>query len=192
MLRYYLLSQFRPGEDGDFSTEQVRVVRDSDLADQLGNLVSRVAAMVARYRQARVPEPDSRDASTTLQSVSEGLLEDVDGAMDAFELNRAISRIWELVREANRYVVTEAPWDLAKQTDSAAEAHLSTVLYNLVEALRLIAVFVHPFLPSTGQKIAAVLNLGEGWERLSKGAAKWGGTRSGTAIGSTAPLFPKV
>jgi methionyl-tRNA synthetase len=190
-LRFYLLSQFRPGDDGNFSSSQLSVARDHDLADQLGNLVSRVAAMVTRYRSGHVTRADGYGGDNKLIRVTEGLLEDVDRAMDAFEVNRAIGRIWEVVREANRYAVTEAPWELAKETSSAAEARLSAVLYDLAEALRLIAAFTSPFLPATAGKIASVLDLPEGWDRLSEVSATWGAMPLGTTVGAAVPLFPK-
>jgi methionyl-tRNA synthetase len=188
-LRYYLLSQFRAADDGDFSVEQLRLVRDNDLADQLGNLVSRVAAMIGRYRDGRIPAPNSADDPITRSA--ESLLRDVDRAVESFEIDRALRRVWELVREANRHVVEQEPWVLSKETSSASQEGLSTVLYNLAEVLRIVAVFSSPFIPSAAREIAKILGLPAGWERISEASAEWGGTRPGTELAPARALFPK-
>ena len=139
VLRYYLLSYFAPAKDGDFTVEQLRGVRDNDLADQLGNLVSRVASMLDRYCEGSVPSPAAGNgAQETPFSTIAGLLEDVDRHMHAFEIDRAVRRTWDVIREANRFVVAEAPWDLARQSDDVSRQRLLSVLYHLVEAIRVI------------------------------------------------------
>jgi methionyl-tRNA synthetase len=191
-LRYYLLSQFQPAGDGDFSVERLRVVHDNDLADQLGNLVSRVASMIGRYCDGRVPAPgDMGPEDEALFNSAQGLLQAVDDAVDAFEVDRAVRRIWEVVREANRYVVEQEPWTLARDPGQDARRRLSIVLYNLAEAIRILAMFSSPFIPSKAAEIASRFSLGEGWNRLSGQAARWGMTRAGTRVEAAAALFPK-
>ena len=192
VLRYYLLSQFPPANDGDFTVEQLRIVRDNDLADQLGNLVSRVAAMIDRYCDGRVPSPPAgqRTGETAFSTIA-GLLEDTDSHVDAFEIDRAVRRTWDVVREANRYVVAQAPWQLARRSDDASREKLSSVLYQLVEGIRVIAAFVSPYIPSKATEIAEQFSLGAGWTRLSQDTLRWGRTAPGTPVASAPALFPK-
>jgi methionyl-tRNA synthetase len=192
VLRYYLLSRFRSGEDGDLSVAELRRVRDNDLADQLGNLVSRVAAMIRRYRDGRVPQPGPRTRrDDQLLRSALGVLEDVDEAIERYEPYRAVNRVWNVVRAANRYVVEEQPWELAKRSRPPSGDRLSTVLYNLAEAVRLVAIFAAPFIPSKAADIAAAFSLPSGWEQLSEHSARWGGTVPGARVAAVSPLFPK-
>lgn len=193
VLRYYLLSQFAPANDGDFAVERLRMVRDNDLADQLGNLVSRVAAMIDRYCDGRVPSPPpSQCTDEPVFSTIFGLLEDVDRHMNAFEIDRAVRRTWDVVREVNRYVVAQAPWELARASDDASREKLSWVLYQLVEAIRVIAAFVSPYIPSKATEIAEQFSLGTDWTRLSQETLRWGQTAPGTPVDSARALFPKT
>jgi methionyl-tRNA synthetase len=192
VLRYYLLSQFRPAQDGDFSVDHLRRVRDNDLADQLGNLVSRVIAMIARYRDGRVPHPGIRETSDdSLVRSAEGLPEDVDAALESFEVDRAVRRVWDVVREANKYVVEQKPWLLAGDPSAEGQNRLSSVLYNLAEAIRIVAVFGAPFIPCKAESIASAFGLGRGWEHISAETARWGGTVPGALVTTMPPLFPK-
>lgn len=191
-LRYYLLSQFHPASDGDFSPDQVRVVHDNDLADQLGNLVGRVASMVGRYCGGHVPAPDALDAGAERLFESVGLLlEDVDSYMASFEVNRALRRIWQVVREANRYVVEQEPWRLAREGTPASERQLRTVLYNLTEAIRIVVAFAAPYIPVKAREVAEAFSFGQVWDELSEAQTRWGGTKPGSPVRSAGVLFPK-
>jgi len=191
-LRYYLLSQLRPAHDGDFSAANLRVVYEHDLADQLGNLVSRVASMVQRYAEGRVPPRGDahRDDSRLIESTN-GILQDVDAAMANFEIDRAVQRVWDVVREANRYVVEQRPWDLARDPALHAQRRLSSVLYNLVEAIRIVTAFGSAFIPSKAAEIASVFSIDEGWNRLTERTTTWGTTSAGSRVHVSGPIFPK-
>jgi methionyl-tRNA synthetase len=192
VLRYYLLSQFHPAGDGDFSVEQLRTVHDNELADQLGNLVSRVGSMIRRYFDGRVPVPgEAAPEDEALLKSADGLLQAVDAAMDAFEIDRAVRRIWEVVREANRYVVEREPWTLARDPTGDVRRRLSTILYNLAEAIRIVAIFSSPIIPSKAAEIAATFSLGNGWNRLSERTTRWGVTEPGARVEAAGALFPK-
>ena len=192
-LRYYLLSQFPPARDGDFSLEQLRVVHDNDLADQLGNLVSRISSMITRYSGGLTPAPgDALGTEEPLVRSAEGLLADVDTAMANFEADRALDRIWDVVREANRYVVEQEPWNLARDLRRDARRRLSSILYNLSEAIRVVAMFSSPFIPSKAAEIASRFSLRGGWNRLSESAVKWGRTEPGARVRAGEALFPKI
>ena len=191
-LRYYLLSQFSAGSDGDFSAEQVRVVHDNDLADQWGNLVGRVASMIERYCGGQVPVPEAIDAGAgPLLKSADSLLEDVDTHMRNFEVNRAVRRTWDVVREANRYVVEQEPWSLARQATEDSEPKLRTVLYNLTEAIRIVVAFASPYIPVKAREVAQTFSFGERWDELSDGQTRWGMTKPGTPVRRVGVLFPK-
>jgi methionyl-tRNA synthetase len=191
-LRYYLLGQFRTGEDGHFSIDNLVRAHDADLADQYGNLVGRVAGMIQRFRGGAVPAPIEREpADDALAAAASGLLERVDFDLDAFELDRAVHRVWDFVRRVNRYAVEQAPWSLSKDRRPAAQDRLSTVLYNLADAVRIATAFAGPFIPGAAQRAAGAFGLGTEWWRLTTESTRWGGTRPGVGIELLPPLFPK-
>jgi len=201
-LRYYLLRHIRSTDDGDFSVERFVRAYNADLADQLGNLLSRTVGMIGRYCDGVVPAPaaESDDVDRRLSAVAEGLRARVDTALDQFLTHEAIAAVWELVDAANKYVVLVKPWTLAKRQKQAADpaeaaeigARLGGVLYNLVEALRLSAIYGQPFVPRTAEAIAAqlgvVLDAGGDWAERTR----WGGYPAGTRLQPGSMLFPKL
>lgn len=196
-LRYYLLREIRAAEDGDFALERFIRAYNQDLADQLGNLLNRTLNMVSRYYGGAVPAPGAaEEADQRLVSIADALPERVDHALDAFAPEDALAAIWELVGAANKYVADTEPWTLAKQRkaspESGAEQRLATVLYNLVEALRLTAHYCVPFLPATAEAVAAQLGVtletGGKWAET----VRWGGYPAGTAVQPGSILFPKL
>ncbi len=141
VVRYFLLRHVRTTEDGDFTRERLVRARDADLADQLGNLVSRVVSMVQRYVDGVVP-------------VAEGtrhgdLAAEVDRALERFEIHDALAAIWRVVEDANRFIVETKPWELARDADP----RLPGVLGELCASIRLVADELEPFLPRTGAEI---------------------------------------
>jgi methionyl-tRNA synthetase len=163
----------------------VRERYERELGNDLGNLLSRTTAMVARYRGGSVtavPTPDSEVAA-----ILAPLGADVAERLDAFDLTGALERIWEVVRGLNRHVETTAPWQLAKD-DARAEA-LDRVLYDLVDGLRAVAVALASYLPETAERI--LLALGQpvvlDWTEVAYGRA---GSASG--VEPAPPLFPRV
>ena len=189
-LRYYLLRKIKATEDGDFTLDGFIQTINTDLADQLGNLLSRFAGMVSRYRQGVVPGPGSQSAlDKELIHEAQGLAQRVDEAMRCFAPHAALAAIWQLIRAANKYVVEVAPWQLAKRQheDDAAKRRLDTTLYNLAETLRLVAYFCRPFLPVTAANIQRQLGLAN---EPNDGAA-WGTTPANTRIQPDGVLFPK-
>jgi methionyl-tRNA synthetase len=193
-LRYYLLRAIPATEDADFSLERFRQLYNSDLADALGNLVNRVTSMIGRYHAGAVPAPGAAaDEDQPLLAIAAGLGERVAAAMERFAPHEALAAVWELVDEANRYVERSAPWTLAKRraTDEVAGARLNTVLYNLAESLRLLAVACAPFLPATAEGIAERIGIPLD-ERSWEEAYTWGGTHPGTQVRPGGVLFPKL
>lgn len=198
-LRYYLLREIRTTDDGDFSLERFVRLYNADLADQLGNLLSRVSGMVNRYYGGRVPLPGPPEASDHgLVDAAEGLGRRVDLALARLTPHEALAAIWELIGAANKYVVEVEPWVLARQRQAggaegtAAEVRLATILYHLVETLRLVACACTPFLPATAAAITRQLGLppntgGDGLQALT-----WGRYPAGTTLQPEAVLFPRL
>jgi methionyl-tRNA synthetase len=195
-VRYYLLREIPATEDGDFTLERLVRAHNTDLADQLGNLLNRVLNMLGRYYDGAVPAATVREeVDERLIALAGTLPARVDAAMERFAPHDALAAIWELVAAANKYVGDVAPWTLAtrvKAGDPAAEARLATALYNLAEALRLTAYYVAPFLPSVAEGIAA--QLGVTLEERPDWAAvtRWGQLPAGTRTQPGAVLFPKL
>jgi methionyl-tRNA synthetase len=198
-VRYYLLREIPPTEDGDFTLERFIRAYNNDLADQLGNLLNRVVSMVGRYYDGVVPAPgQTDDVDRQLISVAEGVRARVDAAMERFAPNEALAAIWELVTTANRYVGEVEPWVLAKrrkaggEDGAAADARLATSLYNLVEALRLTAYHCLPFLPQAAEGIARQLGITLDTEGDRADTTTWGGYPAGTVVQPGGVLFPKL
>lgn len=194
-LRYYLLRAIPATEDGDFSIERLIRTYNTDLADQLGNLLNRTVSMVGRYFGGVVPEPGAPEGlDVALIALAEGLRVRVDAALARFAPHEALAAIWELVGAANKYLAETEPWVLAKRRkpEPAAERRLATVLYTAVEALRLIAHYCLPFIPATAEALAGQLGItlaaaGGDWAQV----ARWGGYPTGTRLQPGAVLFPK-
>jgi methionyl-tRNA synthetase len=196
-LRYYLLRYIKAAEDGDFTLERFIRSYNADLADQLGNLLSRLTGMVNRYYDGVVPAPGSDTVEKVDQALiqqAEALRRQVDTAMSQFAPHEALAAIWDLIGAANKYVVDIRPWELARQRSSSetAERRLATTLYNLAETLRLAAYYCAPFLPATAEALARQLNvplrLGEDWTQVTR----WGGYPARTELQSNGLLFPKL
>lgn len=194
-LRYYLLREIKATEDGDFTLERFVRTYNADLANQLGNLLSRWVGMVNRYYDGVVPAPGAPlDVDRHLIHTAGSLLrERVDAAMSQFAPHEALAAIWDLIGAANKYIVEVQPWTLARQRreQAAAEARLATTLYNLAETLRLVAHYCAPFLPATAEAIVGQLGLAfdpnSDWAKVSS----WGGYPAGTVIRPGDALFPK-
>ena len=192
-LRYYLLREIRSTDDGDFALERFVRAHNSDLADQLGNLLNRVVSMVGRYHGGATPAPRDADArDRILIDVASDLRARVDEAMDRFAPHDALAAIWDVVGAANKYVDEAEPWALAKRRkagNAAAEARLATVLYNLVETLRLVAHHLAPFIPGTAEGIARQIGVAL---EAKNGWSDWGRYPVGAFVQPGGVLFPKL
>jgi methionyl-tRNA synthetase len=152
--------------------------------------------MIGRYRAGVVPTPGEADAlDQELRAVAEGIAAPYDAAMGDYDPQAALEAVWKLVTRANRYVEQTAPWTLAKAAkggDATATARLDSVLYNLAEALRVLAVYLVPFLPATAA--AMLTQLGQDPALLATAGRHraWGGTAPGTQVGTPTPLFPRL
>ncbi len=192
-LRYFLLREIPFGQDGIFSLENFIVRINTDLANDLGNLVSRSLTMAERYFKGVLPAPvDSNDTSDAeLISLALETPAAVEGFMDQLKTSDALSELWKLVRRSNKYIDENMPWALAK--DPANEARLGTVIYNLIESMRFIAVMLQPFMPRSPQLIWEQLGLKDnlalqGWESLNS----WGQMKPGSTVERGEDLFPRL
>lgn len=183
-LRFYTVRVARFGQDGNASADDLHERYERELANDLGNLLSRTTAMIARYREGRiVPAPwDSPFRSELAQITSE-----VPERLDKYDLSGALEAIWIVIRSLNRYVEERAPWQLAKDTTKSEE--LDRTLYDLADGLRAVAIALSAYLPETAPRILSALGQSEdlAWEGVA-----YGWTAAAEGIVPAEPLFPRV
>jgi methionyl-tRNA synthetase len=189
--RYYFLREVPFGQDGNFSWESMVERCNADLANGLGNLASRVLAMLGSYFAGEVPAANDPAAAGSLPDVVKDVVARYDAAMDEMALTTALSAVWDIVGEANRSLVERAPWAMA--LEPAKRDDLAAVLYASAEALRILAVLVSPVMPAAAAKLWGQLGVPEALEaqRLPDAAA-WGGLAPGTATAKGQSLFPRL
>ena len=190
--RYFLLREIPFGHDGDFSREALIGRINTDLANDLGNLLHRTLTMIERFAKGTVPQPkEEARVDHLLQHHAAQLPDLVKDHLEKLEFNRALESIWGVVQIGNQHIDKNAPWNLAKKVEHMAV--LDTVLYDAAEALRLVALVLYPFMPQASEEMKRQLGLMLNFSKpLLSGDIKWGGLLPGTPIAKGKPLFPRI
>jgi methionyl-tRNA synthetase len=193
--RYYFLRDVQFGADGSISMESMVQRYNGDLANDWGNLVSRLFNMTEKYCSGSVPAPPAEEPVTDndikMHSIAAALPARYSSAMDALDYCGALEAAWELIKYTNWYVENEAPWNLAKSEETLGRLH--AVLYNALEAVRVAALFTAPVMPSTSAEVWRRLGLGDIAETTDlASAATWGGLPVGSTVTKGDPLYPRI
>ncbi|HHT70265.1 MAG TPA: methionine--tRNA ligase [Firmicutes bacterium] len=190
-IRYFLLREIPFGADGYYSEDALIKRINSDLANDLGNLLYRTLTMMKKYFDGEVPVPGPEATpDDELKQVAQAAVANAEAAMERLEISAALEAIWELVKRANKYIDETAPWALAKEKE---HERLATVMYNLAETGRILAVLLVPYLTSTPRLIWEQLGQADDPSAVGWDAAKhWGGLKPGAKTHRGAPLFPRI
>ncbi|MGI6722268.1 MAG: methionine--tRNA ligase [Anaerovoracaceae bacterium] len=188
-LKYFLLREYTFGQDGVFTNEVMLKRMNYDLANDLGNLISRTVSMIEKYNGGVVPQAgEATEFDDDLKQIATGAAANVEAQMDDFKFNMALEAIWVLVRRANKYIDETSPWILAR--DEAQKSKLDTVLHNLSESIRIISILIHPFMHTTSGKIREQMG-------LSGTEPKWDDARvfdmmDGEHVKKGEAIFPRI
>jgi methionyl-tRNA synthetase len=218
VLRYYVLREFIFGQDGSISYERMLERYNSDLANGLGNLANRTIVMLNRYFGARIPSPDAgwSEREETLRATAGNGISLHLQSLERYEFSRALDAVWDLVSEANRYLVVNQPWaispEIAKRegepiaesttlpragvhdtADSISKQNrLETILYAAAEVVRIVAVLVYPVVPLSAERIWRQLGCEGNLNDQNPADLKWGGLKPGSRVGKPEIIFPRL
>jgi methionyl-tRNA synthetase len=189
--RYYFMREIQFGQDGNFSWESMVERSNADLANGLGNLASRVLAMLGSYFEGLVPEAPRTEEAADLPALAEDVTRRYDAAMLDQGLTGALATVWELVGRANQYLVEKQPWALAK--DPGNRDRLASILYAAADTLRILAVLISPIMPGAAARLWEQLGIAEPLDaQRVPGAARWGLLEPGTKTRKGEALFPRL
>ena len=192
-LRYYLLREIPFGVDGNYTDDAFQLRFNGDLANDLGNLVHRSLTMLEKYFGGEIPKPGSNgDLEKQLVQIGASYAAKVRPFMDQLEFHNALAQAWELIKRANKYIEESAPWKVAKEGESGRE-RLATIMYSLVESLRVTAISLAPFMPFTAEAIWKELGYTDDvHHHFLVETEKWDGIPVGQKVTRGLPLFPRI
>ncbi|MBM3793778.1 MAG: methionine--tRNA ligase [Acidobacteria bacterium] len=188
-LRYYLMREVTFGQDGNFSYDALVTRYNSDLANGLGNLVSRTLSMITQYRKGVLPAGPGNAEVADLARTAIGAVRE---AYESFQFSRGLESLWSLLSAVDKLIVENAPWKLVKSAEPADQAKLDETLYTAAETVRLASSLLYPVLPESTAKIWAQLGFTSPVAQVAADALDWGQLPAGQALGATGPLFPRI
>ncbi|MDI6733475.1 MAG: methionine--tRNA ligase [Planctomycetota bacterium] len=186
-LRYFLLREIPFGLDGDFSFTALKNRYNNELGNELGNLVMRTVVMVEKYSNSTVPQYNPSEVDKTIMETLRSTQKSICDHMEHFRFSLALENIWEIIRMSNKYIDNVKPWLLAKEKLS----HLNTVLYTLTETLRIISIYLMPFMPASMETMRKQLGVSDENISITEGL-EFGQIKPGTRVSKGNPLFPRV